>query len=75
MSEFIDKDCGFDKEPMYNLFAIVNHSGSIDFGHYHSYIKFKNSEDFYDFNDSTVTNIGKDIDNFPYAYGLFYVRK
>ena len=74
MSEFIDKDCGFDKEPMYNLFAIVNHSGNIDFGHYNSYIKFKDSEDFYDFNDSVVTNIGKDIDSFPNAYALFYVK-
>ena len=74
MSEFIDKDCGFDKQPLYNLFAIVNHLGSIDFGHYHSYIKFKDSEDFYDFNDSTVTKIGRNINKFPNAYALFYIK-
>ena len=74
MSEFIDQECGFNKEPIYNLFAIVNHTGAIDFGHYYSDIKFKNSEEFYEFNDSSVTKIGKDIENFPYAYALFYIK-
>lgn len=75
MSEFIDKECGFGNEPLYDLFAIVNHTGNMDYGHYYSYIKFKNQENFYEFNDSTVLNIGKETTIFPCAYILFYIKK
>ena len=38
-------------------------------------IKFYHKEDWYEFNDSQVKYIGKNIENiesFPYAYALFY---
>jgi ubiquitin C-terminal hydrolase len=74
MSEFIDNECGFNREPIYNLFAVINHAGNIDCGHYYSFIKLNGQNDWYEFNDSSVRNIGPKIDNFPYAYALFYIK-
>ena len=74
MSEFIDHECGFDKQPIYSLYAVINHQGSMDYGHYFSYIKFQNTQEWYIFNDSSVKSIGKSIQSFPYAYALFYIK-
>ena len=74
MREFIDHECGFDKEPFYSLYAVINHTGSIDFGHYYSYIKFQGKDEWYEFNDSKVSKIEQKIESFPYAYALFYIR-
>ena len=75
INEFIDHECGFDKVTSYSLYGIINHTGSIDFGHYYSYIKFHKKEEWYEFNDSSVRKIENAIESFPYAYALFYVRK
>lgn len=74
MTEFLDHDLGFDNQPFYDLFAVVNHYGNIESGHYFSYIKFHKREDWYEFNDSVVKKIGNNIESFPYAYALFYIR-
>ena len=74
MREFIDHECGFDKQPFYSLYAVTNHTGSIDFGHYYSYIKFQGKNEWYEFNDSSVKKIEQKIESFPYAYALFYIR-
>ena len=74
MKDFIDSECGFDKDSNYNLYAVINHTGTIDFGHYYSDILFHQKEEWFEFNDSSVVNIGKTIESFPYAYILFYVR-
>ena len=74
MSEFIDKECGYGQKPVYNLFGVINHVGKIEYGHYFSYIKIQDREDWFEFNDSAVKNIGKNFDSFPYAYILFYVQ-
>lgn len=75
INEFIEKDIGNDNRPTYELFAVVNHQGTVDFGHYFSYIKFYRKEDWYEFNDSQVKYIGKNIESFPYAYALFYAKR
>ena len=76
ISEFLDHECGHDYEPLYSLFAVINHSGNIDCGHYYSFIKMKNKTDWYWylFNDSSVKNIGKNNPNFQNAYVLFYIK-
>ena len=74
ITEFIDPELGFNTEPNYNLFAVINHSGSMDYGHYYSFIKFFKTEDWYLFNDSQVKKLGKIDDKFPYAYALFYIK-
>ena len=78
INKFIEKDLVNDNNPTYELFAVINHQGTVDFGHYFSYIKFHHKEDWYEFNDSQVKYIGKNIENiesFPYAYALFYYKK
>ena len=60
----------------YDLYGIVNHSGSSSGGHYISYTKNMISGDFYEFNDSRVSQIKnpQSIVN-PGAYLLFYEKK
>lgn len=43
---------------MYELFAIMIHSGSASGGHYYAYIKDFNSYNWYSFNDQTVSPVG-----------------
>lgn len=42
---------------MYELFAIMIHSGSASGGHYYAYIKDIESDDWYCFNDQTVSTV------------------
>lgn len=60
----------------YDLYGIVNHSGSPSGGHYISYTKNMITGDFYEFNDSRVSQIKnpESIVN-PGAYLLFYEKK
>ena len=44
---------------VYELFAIMIHSGSASGGHYYAYIKDFNSSKWYSFNDQTVTPVSK----------------
>lgn len=60
----------------YDLYGIVNHSGSPSGGHYISYTKNMITSDWYEFNDSRVSQIKNPqaIVN-PGAYLLFYEKK
>lgn len=42
---------------VYELFAIMIHSGSASGGHYYAYIKDFNSSKWYSFNDQTVSPV------------------
>ena len=67
----------FSKESnLYDLYGIVHHSGSANGGHYISYTKNMISQDFYEFNDSRVSQIKNPeaIVNSG-AYLLFYEKK
>jgi ubiquitin C-terminal hydrolase len=57
----------------YNLYAVSNHSGSLDFGHYFAYIKLKDS--WYEFNDSFISKCYTFNNNSSTAYVLFYRRE
>ena len=60
---------------IYDLFAVANHSGGLKGGHYYAYCKnFKDGE-WYEFNDSHVSKIGKKKVCSDNAYVLFYNRK
>ena len=72
--EFIDHDIGFDKEYYYQLFSIINHQGNISGGHYYTYVKPLQSNNWYEFNDSSVRQIKIEKNIFPYAYALFYIK-
>uniref|UniRef100_A0A6G1S5W5 Ubiquitin carboxyl-terminal hydrolase n=1 Tax=Aceria tosichella TaxID=561515 RepID=A0A6G1S5W5_9ACAR len=57
----------------YNLFAVINHYGGLDGGHYTAFCKMENQK-WYTFNDSIVTEM-KDVDVCGQAaYILFYAR-
>ena len=72
--EFIDKDCGYNKESKYDLFGIINHEGNIDSGHYYSFIKNENKK-WIEFNDANVGEINYFNDCSDTVYALFYIKE
>ena len=73
LAEFIDNDLEYNGETMYFLFGIINHVGTMEFGHYYSYIKINNN-DWYEFNDDKVTKINTIDYNSSSVYSLFYLK-
>lgn len=67
---------GYKKEIYkYELYAVCNHSGGVQGGHYTAYIKNANGK-WYHFNDTTVSEIAtSDSIITPKAYVLFYRKK
>ena len=75
MKKYVDSDCGFYNESQYDLFGIICHKGRINFGHYYAFIKIED-RDWYEFNDSKVTYIGKEINTRSTSvYALFYQKR
>jgi ubiquitin C-terminal hydrolase len=42
---------------IYDLYGVVNHSGSLSFGHYYAYCKNKHTGKWYEHNDSSVSEM------------------
>ena len=61
------------KQPIYDLYAVSNHSGGLGGGHYTAYAK--NNEKWYDFNDSSVNSASSSSIISNRAYMLFYKRR
>ena len=75
LKKYVDSDCGFYNESQYELFGIICHKGRINFGHYYTFIKI-DERDWYEFNDSKVTYIGKEINTISTSvYALFYQKR
>jgi ubiquitin carboxyl-terminal hydrolase 47 len=55
---------------VYELYAVLIHSGSALGGHYYAYIKNMSENKWFNFNDSTVTELVSIID-LPYNYLAF----
>jgi ubiquitin carboxyl-terminal hydrolase 8 len=73
----LDDYC-FDKiqTDIYDLYGIVNHSGSLNGGHYIAHTKNRINHKFYEFNDSHCVYMNDDsklVDNS--AYLLFYEKR
>ena len=60
---------------MYDLFAVSNHYGSMNGGHYTAYAKNNITQDWFDFNDSKVSKISENEIIEKGAYVLFYRRR
>ena len=73
LAEFIDNDLEYHGETMYYLFGIINHEGTMEFGHYYSYIKINNN-DWYEFNDEEVKKLNAIDYNSSSVYSLFYLK-
>lgn len=67
----MDKYMSHEKNVTYNLFGIINHSGNIFGGHYHSFIKNDNHK-WYLFNDTQVSEIKESMVKTNKNYVLFY---
>ena len=61
--------------PVYDLFAVSNHSGGLGGGHYTAYGKNFNSGKWYMFNDSSTHEVSPEDVVTPQAYVLFYKRR
>lgn len=57
----------------FELYAVANHEGSLQYGHYYADCK-KSNGNWYRFNDAQVTEIGEDALRGEAAYVLFYRR-
>jgi ubiquitin C-terminal hydrolase len=68
--------CGYNKdESVFDLFAISNHIGICNMGHYYSYCKNFYDNKWYEFDDSTVCEIDENKLVTDNAYCLFYRKK
>ncbi|XP_034290556.1 inactive ubiquitin carboxyl-terminal hydrolase 50 [Pantherophis guttatus] len=62
----------FRKNPKYNLFAVVNHFGDLDGGHYTAFCRHTLSQNWYNFDDSQINEIPESSVQTSAAYLLFY---
>ena len=66
------------EDMLYDLYGVVNHSGSLNFGHYTAQAFNTESNKWHNFNDSMVSevkgNLQEDIVT-PRAYVLFYRKR
>lgn len=60
---------------LYDLYAVVNHAGSLERGHYWAFVKNINDKQWYEYNDAWVTPIDKNQMQTAHAYLLFYKKK
>ena len=69
----IDSEIADGSSTKYNLFAVSNHIGQINTGHYYNYIKI--GKNWYCFEDSKVFQVGYQIEmTSKEVYTLFYSR-
>ncbi|KAI8866019.1 cysteine proteinase, partial [Ramicandelaber brevisporus] len=77
MSQFIHPGvAGTDENKVskYNLFAVSNHYGNLDGGHYYSFVKAPLSEQWFVLEDRNVKTLATQDICIDQAYVLFYVR-
>ena len=65
----------WEEPPIYDLFAVTNHYGSLGGGHYTAYAKNPVKNQWFDFNDSSVSRQDQDEIATAAAYLLFYRRR
>ena len=59
----------------YRLQSVINHTGSLNSGHYYSYCLDEDSNIWYDFDDDTVNPVSQSRIVTHTAYLLIYIRK
>lgn len=65
----------FEIEPIYDLHGIVNHYGTLGFGHYVSFVKNQFDGKWYKYDDLGREEVTEDKLHKESAYILFYLRK
>ena len=73
LSEYV---IGYNKDNyVYDLYGVCNHSGSVQVGHYTSFVKNANGK-WYHFNDTSVSEVGIPSQIIsPKAYCFFYRKR
>lgn len=64
-----------DQNMIYDLYAVSNHFGGLSGGHYTAYCQNFSDKTWYEFNDSSVSEVGKNRIVSDAAYVLFYRRR
>ena len=59
----------------YNLFGVINHYGSLSYGHYTSVVKNPFSKKWFKYDDDKVMEVQESQIAKEHAYILFYIRK
>lgn len=73
MSTFLSKP---DDSALYDLYAVINHYGSLNGGHYTCLVKNERSNMWSSYDDSYVKdNVPESKVRSPFAYILFYMRR
>ena len=72
-SRFIREELKID--PSYNLHGVVNHYGTLGFGHYVSYTRNPFDNKWYNYDDRYREEVSEETINKESAYLLFYIRK
>lgn len=77
MSNFIlGEEGGKTKEPpIYDLYAVSNHFGSLNGGHYTAFCQNPIDKRWYEFDDSSVSSMSASGAVSKSAYVLFYRRR
>lgn len=57
----------------YDLYGVINHTGSLDTGHYTVYIKYR--DEWYLFDDQAVYQVKEDKVLYGDAYMVFYAQR
>lgn len=61
--------------PLYDLYAVICHSGSLHGGHYYAYAKHPGTREWHEFNDSAVIKVDEETVASAEAYVLFYEQQ
>lgn len=75
MSTYILKNSTENKKIVYDLYAVSNHFGSLDGGHYTAFCKNPVLEKWYNFDDNDVGSLSPSEVNTKAAYVLFYKKR
>lgn len=75
LAEYCASDAVVDGSTLYDLTGIVHHMGSLNGGHYTAECLNNDTQEWFDFNDSSVSGIKKPELNSSSAYMLFYQRR
>ncbi|KAE8982071.1 hypothetical protein PR003_g24145 [Phytophthora rubi] len=75
LAEYCASDAVVDGSTLYDLTGIVHHMGSLNGGHYTAECLNADMQEWFDFNDSSVTAIKKPELYSSSAYMLFYQRR
>ncbi|OEL16929.1 Ubiquitin carboxyl-terminal hydrolase 9 [Dichanthelium oligosanthes] len=74
MNKYVKQTRRGDEDPMYELYAVINHYGGLGGGHYSAYAKLVEEDNWYHFDDGHVSSVNEDEIRTSAAYVLFYRR-